>query len=302
MLDKRIKIRHIQCFVEIARARSLKLAAERLFLTQPAISKTLKELEEILGADLLERSRAGVTLTKAGEVFLHFAQTGIAALSQGFTSVDQVSKQGKTTLAVGVLPSVAASLMPDVATEFSKIAPDTILQIFDGPYRYLIDQLRSGALDIVWGRMGPVEAMQGLAFTHLYDEQVAFVVRPDHPALANPSVHQLLNWPVLYPTKSAAIRPSVDQLLLAHGISDLPNRIESVSGAFGRVYTRSSDAIWIISSGVVRHEISEGRLVKLPIDTATTKGPVGLMFRPSDANTLTMGLFDMAIRKIIHSK
>ena len=89
MIDRRIKFRHIQCFVEISRLKSMKLAAERLFLTQPAISKTLKELEELLGADLMTRSRAGVSLTKQGEVFLHFAEMSLAALQQGLDGVEQ---------------------------------------------------------------------------------------------------------------------------------------------------------------------------------------------------------------------
>ena len=79
MIDRRIKFRHIQCFVEIVRQKSMKRAAERLYLTQPAISKTLKELEDILGAAMLTRSRAGVALTRQGEVFLHFAEMSLAS-------------------------------------------------------------------------------------------------------------------------------------------------------------------------------------------------------------------------------
>ena len=77
-------------------------------LTQPAVSRTLKELEETLGATLLERDRGGVTLTPQGEVFWHFAQTSLAALQQGLDGVDQMMRGGRTVVAVGALPSVAA--------------------------------------------------------------------------------------------------------------------------------------------------------------------------------------------------
>ncbi|MEJ6710121.1 MAG: LysR family transcriptional regulator [Amylibacter sp.] len=69
-MDRRIKFRHLDAFSAIARASSFKTAAEQLSLTQPAISKTLKELEEILDVSVMERSRAGVSLTPEGEVFL----------------------------------------------------------------------------------------------------------------------------------------------------------------------------------------------------------------------------------------
>ena len=116
MIDRRIKFRHIQCFVEIVRQKSMKRAAERLYLTQPAISKTLKELEEILGTSLMVRNRAGVSLTRQGEVFLHFAEMSVAALQQGLDGVDQIGRGGKVSLSVGALPSVAARLMPEVAS------------------------------------------------------------------------------------------------------------------------------------------------------------------------------------------
>ncbi len=97
-MDRRIKFRHVQCFVEIARERSLKNAAEKLYLTQPAISKTLKELEEIVGATLMLRNRSGVSLTKEGEVFLHFSQMSLASLQQGLDGVEKAGAQKKEIL------------------------------------------------------------------------------------------------------------------------------------------------------------------------------------------------------------
>jgi len=125
MIDRRIKIRHIQCFVEIVRQKSMKKAATKLYLTQPAISKTMKELEDILGTVLLLRSRAGVSLTKQGDVFLHFAEMSVAALQQGLEGVEQIERRGGTRLSIGALPSVAARLMPAAALEFAELAPET---------------------------------------------------------------------------------------------------------------------------------------------------------------------------------
>ncbi|MDF5827860.1 LysR family transcriptional regulator [Pseudomonas aeruginosa] len=65
-LDNRIKFRHLACFLEVARQRSFMRRRMPLAVSQPAISKTLKELEEILGARLFERSKAGAELTEAG--------------------------------------------------------------------------------------------------------------------------------------------------------------------------------------------------------------------------------------------
>lgn len=299
MIDRRIKFRHIQCLVEICREKSLKRAAEKMFLTQPAISKTLKELEEILNATLLVRSRAGVSLTREGEVFLHFAEMSLASLQQGMAGVEQVGEHGKTKLKVGALPSVAASIMPAVAAEFGEVAPNSELQIVAGAHGNLIDQLRVGALDLVIGRLGRPDIMQGISFTQLYEEKVVFVVRSGHPLLANPDLTKIGNWQVIYPPKDAAIYPLVERFLIAHGIGDLPDRLETVSGAFARVYVRKTDAIWIISAGVVANELQEGQLVELPFDTHVTRGPVGLMRRPQDLISSQEQYFQVALQRAI---
>ena len=299
MIDRRIKFRHVQCFVEIARHRSLKRAADRLFLTQPAISKTLKELEDILGAQLLNRSRAGVTLTREGDVFLQFAEMSVGALQQGIDGVGQVSATGGQTLTVGALPSVAAWLLPSVVREMAEVAPDVVLRVSDGPHAYLVDRLRQGALDLVIGRLGAPETMQQLSFTQLYNEHVEFVVRPGHPILNDPRLERIAEWPVVYPSPGSAILPLVERFLIANGIGDLPRRIETVSGAFGRVYVRNSDAVWIISAGVVANELAEGRLVRLPIDTALTRGPVGLMARPDQDPSPPQRLFRIAVNRAL---
>lgn len=299
MIDRRIKFRHIQCFVEIYREKSLKLAAEKLFLTQPAISKTLKELEDILGTTLLIRNRAGVALTRQGEVFLHFAEMSLAALQQGLSGVEHIDARGRTKLSVGALPSVAARLMPTVATEFSELASTTSLRIIDGPHGYLMERLRIGELDLVIGRLGHPDTMQGVTFTQLYEERVEFVVRAGHPLLDGPDLKRIADWPVIYPPEGSAIRPLVDRLLIAHGVGDLENQLESVSGAFGRVFTRRSDAIWIISAGVVANEIADGHLVALPFDTTITRGPVGLMHRPDDVLSPQARVFSLAVNNAI---
>lgn len=282
IMDRRIRLRHLQVFVEIVRQRSLKRAAEALFLTQPAISRTMAELEEIVGTRLLIRGRGGVALTARGEYLHGHALGGLAALEQGLAVGDEGWPEAPT-VRVGALPSVAVRLMPAVAAALRETAPRMRLHIADGAHGHLTALLRSGDLDAVIGRLGPPETMQGLSFTQLYLEQVAVVVRPGHPILSNPDLRRIAAFPVLFPSAESAIRPLVENLLNAQGIPRPADRIETVSGAFGRVFVAQSDAIWFISAGVVAREIEDGRLVSLPVDTALTAGPVGLMVRAAQS-------------------
>ncbi len=298
-MDPRIKIRHISAFVEITRRGSLKQAAEVIHLTQPAISKTLKELEDILDTRLLDRDRAGIRLTPAGEVFQQFAEMSLGALQQGISGVDQIRKGGGGRILVGALPSVAARVLPHAAQSFAELAPDTVLEFEDGPHGYLTDRLRTGALDVLVGRLGVPETMTGLSFTQLYSEQVVFAVRPDHPAITVDLPGDLAQWPVIYPGPRSAIRPLVDRLMFALGVGELPRRIETVSGAFGRERALSTDDIWIISEGVVAMDIARGRLAKVPMDTSLTAGPVGVMTRADEEMPPAVRLFRLALNAAV---
>lgn len=299
-MDRRIKIRHLQAFTEIVRQRSLKRASEHLSLTQPAISRTLAQLEDILGAALLTRGRGGVALTPQGEFFHGYAQTSLSALQQGLAGIEEAGREGAMHLRVGALPSVAARLMPEVVMQLAALAPDLRLTVADGSHGHLTGQLQAGQLDLVIGRLGEPETMRGLSFTQLYLEEVAVVTRPGHPILNDPDLRRIGDWLVLYPAPWAAIRPIVERLLIAEGVGLPPRRIETVSGAFGRALLAKSDAIWLISAGVVAREIAEGRLARLPVATDLTEGPVGLMTRagvasPGTACQLFLTAVDRAV-------
>lgn len=300
-VDAGIKLRHLTAFLEIARRLSLTEAAAALCVTQPAISRTLKELEERLGVTLMDRGRAGVALTAEGEIFRHYASLSVAALRQGIDGLEQAAMGGETLIRIGALPSVAASVIPRAVALYLEGGPGATLDIVTGPNGHLLDQLRTGALEAVIGRLGNPEAMQGLSFVQLYSEQVSLVVRPGHPLLDQPDIARLPDYIVLYPSAAAAIRPLVERLVVANGIGRLPRRVETVSNAFGRAFVRSSDAVWIISQGVVANDLAEGTLAELPVDTRITLGPVGLSTRAEDAGSPDLLRFVSALRAAVRS-
>lgn len=290
-MDRRIKFRHLDAFSAIARAHSFKIAAERLNLSQPAISKTLKELEDILGVVVMERSRAGVVLTPEGEVFLQFAEQSTAALRHGLRSI-RATNATAGQLNVGLLPSVASSLAPEAAIAFTQESPDTLLEIHEGPHHDLTARLRSGGLDLVVGRLGKPDTMVGLSFQQLYSEEVVIVANPDSPALHIRDLAALDSFRILYPPKDSAIRPLVARLLISQGVPLFRSRIETASPAFGRAVTLADPAtVWVISKGVVSDDIADGKLVPLKIDMSATLGAVGIMSRAEEVPSVATTAF-----------
>lgn len=290
-MDRRIKFRHLDAFSAIARANSFKIAAEQLNLTQPAISKTLKELEDILGVVVMERSRAGVALTPQGEIFLQFAEQSTAALQHGLRSL-QAGGRAAARLKLGALPSVASALLPSAVLRFAAKNPDTRVELYEGAHFDLTTRLRSGGLDLVVGRLGKPDTMVGLSFQQLYSESVVIVASPESPATGIRDPAELAAFRVLYPPRDSAIRPLVARQLIAQGIPLFSNRIETASPAFGRAVTLGDPGtVWIISRGVVAEDLATGRLVALDIDLPSTQGAVGIMSRAEEVPSVATRTF-----------
>lgn len=279
LIDPRIKLRHLAGFLEVARQRSVVRAAEALNISQPAATKTVQDLEDILGAPLFDRTRKKLQLTAFGEVFYRYAATAIAALRQG---MDAARTGGETALVrVGALPTVSARILPEAVQTFTAEQPGVHTRIVTGPNDYLLTRLRTGDVDLVIGRMAEPEAMLGLSFEHLYSERVVMAVRPGHPLLGQPdfTLRSIAPYQVLMPTPGSVIRPSVERLLRANGLTSLRDEVETISNAFGRSYVRATEAVWIISEGVVARDVADGQLALLPVDTSETLGPVGFTTR-----------------------
>lgn len=297
-IDPRIKLRHLSCFWEVARHKSVVAGADALHISQPAASKTIKELEDILGGALFDRSHRNLILSPLGDTFFRYAATALAALRQGITAVRGADED--PILRVGALPTVSAGILPKAVLSLLKDYPNHRCRIITGPNDYLLHQLRTAEVDLVIGRMVQPEQMLGLGFEHLYFERVVMAVRPDHPLLSHTpfALRDIQAYQVLMPTPDAVIRTRVDQLLLAHGVGELRNGVETVSNTFGRSFVRQSDAIWLISEGVVAQDVAEGQLALLPVDMGETLGPVGFTTRSAVTPSLSANLFMQAVRKV----
>jgi LysR family pca operon transcriptional activator len=292
MTDLPVKFRHLRTLLEVARQQSVGRAAEVLHVSQPAVTKTLRELEAAIGATLVERDGRGIRITEFGEVFLQHAGASLAAIQRGIDSVARARANSGPPLRIGALPTVSARIMPLAIEKFLASKTGSPVKIVTGENVVLLEQLRLGQLDLVVGRLAAPELMSGLEFSHLYTELVVFVVRPGHPLLSGRGFDfaRIRDYTVLMPTQGSIIRPVVERFLIAHGIGDLPVEIETVSDSFGRAMLRQSDAIWVISEGVVAPDLVSGDLAALPLDTGETRGAVGLTVRAESVDTPAGGV------------
>lgn len=141
-------IRHLAYFLETARLKSFTRAAESLYLSQPAISKAIRQLEEELGATLFDRIGKRIELTDAGRVVMEQAQ----AITQSFSSLSaklgDLAELKSGQIRIGLPPMVGSSFFPKVIGAFHNRYPDVTLQVFEDGAKKIESDVANGQLDI----------------------------------------------------------------------------------------------------------------------------------------------------------
>jgi LysR family pca operon transcriptional activator len=281
----RIRLRHLQCFLAVAQHGNLRRAAQALSVTQPAVTKTLNELEDMLGAALFVRGRKGAVLTPEAEVFLPHASASVAALQRAVDSI--VRSPGEAPLRIGMLPTLAPSFMPGVLRRFAVARPPAAVRMHTGRNKQLVEALRLHELDVVIGRLSDPDAMVGVTFEHLYAEPVAVVMRTGH-ALARKgldtraAVDALGGATLVLPLAGTMIRQLADGFLERHGIVPSASVIETLDVALARSLALTADAVWFTPEAAAQPDFAAGLLTRLPVHI-TPEEPVGLML-PADVS------------------
>lgn len=298
LFSQRIRLRHLHTFVAVAQQGTLGRAAETLNLSQPALSKTLNELEQLTGTRLFERGRLGAQLTLVGEQFLTHAVKVLDALNTAGQALNRKEGLSNDIVRIGALPTAALGILPSVIGQFHQQQKDMTLQVATMNNTMLLAGLKSGEIDIGIGRMSDPELMSGLNYELLFLESLKLVVRPGHPLLQETvTLSRVMEWPVVVSPKGTLPRQNAEALLQSQGCKIPTGCIETLSASLSRQLTVDYDYVWFVPSGAVKDDLRRGLLAALPIPTQGAGEPIGILTRV-DA-TLTAGSQTLlsAIRK-----
>ena len=298
LFSQRIRLRHLHTFVAVAQQGTLGRAAETLNLSQPALSKTLNELEQLTGTRLFERGRLGAQLTLVGEQFLTHAVKVLDALNTAGQALNRKEGLNSDIVRIGALPTAALGILPSVIGQFHQQQKDITLQVATMNNTMLLAGLKSGEIDIGIGRMSDPELMSGLNYELLFLESLKLVVRPGHPLLQETvTLSRVMEWPVVVSPKGTLPRQNAETLLQSQGCKIPSGCIETLSASLSRQLTVDYDYVWFVPSGAVKADLRRGLLAALPVPTQGAGEPIGILTRV-DA-TLTAGTQTLlsAIRK-----
>ena len=248
-----MELRHLRYFAAVAAHGSFSRAANNLHLTQPALSRQVKDLEDELGVPLLVRGTNSVTLTEAGEIFYEEARDLLARADQAIQRV-----RGEATheiLRVGYGPSLTAGIMPQALERFQAAVPRVRIELEDLAPREISEKVAAGLLDLVIVPESAETAIKGFQWTELRRMSLVLVMSKEHPLakLSKVPPKRLIGVPLhgLGRTNFPEYVPRLRALLKPFGVT--PDFRELVNDGVTTMFAglEASKAVTILADGVV---------------------------------------------------
>ena len=175
-----MRLQQLQLLLTLARTGSMRASAVIMNVTQPALTKALKQLEEEFGATLVVRSPKGVRLAPAGEMLAARAATVIREIERAREELSALTSDTQTTLSVGVSPAAALMLAANTISTFQSRWPRVRVHLVDALYPKALEQLRSGELNLSLGPLPPAGIGRDLQASALIDSPSVIVVKNGH--------------------------------------------------------------------------------------------------------------------------
>jgi LysR family pca operon transcriptional activator len=266
-------------FLAMAQEKSMTRAALALNTVQPALSRSLRELEQELGASLFHRTPQGLILTEAGEELLAHTKGPLNQIDAGIASVR--GERERASVRISVAPAASRMLCVDAISAFSEQFPAVQIAVEARHYSECVPQIRDGTIDFAVGRILDPKLLVGLGYVHLFEEPIVFCARAGHPlaGVGRVTMAQINGYQIVAPMRYAVIWDDVTRFLVRHGLTEFDRLLETSSYEFSRQYIRETDAITCTSRSIVRPEIDSGEFVQLDIPVDDMMGSVGVTYR-----------------------
>jgi LysR family transcriptional regulator, benzoate and cis,cis-muconate-responsive activator of ben and cat genes len=183
-----VELRHLRYFVCVAEVENVSHAALKLHVSQPALSRQIRDLEDEIGVLLLERTAKSVRLTEAGRVFLDEARAVLDRADQAIKKAQAVAG-ADIELHVGHSPTPTAQLLPIILRTYHKAMPHVRVRLYDWRNQENLSRIRDGQLNLAFVFLPPRKsALRKLRFETLAREHARLAVSPEHPFARRDSV------------------------------------------------------------------------------------------------------------------
>ena len=277
-LDQRLRLHLLRAVDAIETHRSLLKASVALSISQPALTKSLHELEDVLQLRLFDRHSRGVRPTEVGVMFVRSARRILAELRRLDEDLDMLSDPGGGTVALGALPVAAAGVLPGALARLKAAHPGIRVRLQQGRTEELLPLLASGELDLIVGRLYEPPTPDGFEREALWTEPLSILARFGHPLLSaeRVSLDEIRRYDLVLPTITQRVGREIEHLLALVGI-DPATSLRSSSYGFIREMLHGTDLLSVMPRLMMVGDLLRGTLRVVPLPIPAPDRPAGLI-------------------------
>lgn len=265
-----MKFKHLVLIDSLGKTQNMHLTAQYMNLSQPAVSKMLKEIEGLLGFDIFERHPRSMPATDLGKYVIHFANK---ILNESESFVDQVTNLrdgGYGYLKVGGIFAATSAALPNAILEIKQRYPLLNIEVVEQTSGNLIKMLEDRTLDLAVGRFSNQSQLPSFDYTPLAPENFCLVVNSKHPLSKKKetSLEDLFEWPWLMYPEGTPIRTRMEESFNKAGVSLPKNTVVTISVQTFLELLQRGPMIGMLPTVMVRSHLENGTLsiLKTPLE------------------------------------
>lgn len=277
----RLKTRQLMLLIAIDDEGNIHRAADVLNMSQPAASKLLKDLEEMIGVALFERLPRGMRATWYGETMIRHARIALSSLGEAGAEIEALKGGYTGSVAVGAITGPAMNLLPAAMTRITEQHPLLRVSLQVESSDVLLELLSQNKLDILVARLFARHDKRNLHYQALAEEQVSAIVRPGHPILGvgKPSLAELAAAGWLVPPSGSVLRHRFELMFQSAGLEPPKRVIESAALAFLPRMLEESDYMAVVPTDVARYYAKHNIVAIVPVELSCRMDSFGLITR-----------------------
>jgi DNA-binding transcriptional LysR family regulator len=278
-LKARLKTRQLLLLIALDDYRNIHRAADELHMTQPAASKQIKDLEEMLDVRLFERLPRGMEPTIYGETMIRHARMALTSLALAHDDLLTLKAGLSGQVEVGVIMSPAMALLPRAIARIKEQAPLLRIGVQLESSNLLLEKLQRGMLDFTIGRILERGDSTGLIYEELTEEPACAVVRPGHPLLEHKQLglEDIATLPWILPPQGSILRHRFDMMFRRAGLQPPANVVDTTALLVITALLQQTDALHVMPLEVAQYYASLNVMQILPIELPCKMDAFGII-------------------------
>lgn len=292
--EQRLKLSHLRLVTLLASLGQVRLVAEHLHVTQPAISKQLAELQAGLGGPIVTRVGNRLQFTAMGEALLRHAREVLLRLEQARHEVDALSKGLSGSLAVGGVVTVMAMVAPALVLQLKSRAPNLDVSLVEATSDRLFPMLARGELDLLFSRVPPAARLAGVVGELVFRDPIVIACGRQHPLAARPRVTpaDLKGMPWILPSSESPAFIALDRWMRRHRLRFPPGCVRSNALSTIEKLLKAYPFLTLLSASMARTLATRAEVKVLPLPGASFLDEVWIFHRQPGANPVIKAALD----------